>query len=87
MGVLPLEFLPGECPASIGLTGREAFTIEGVAAGLAPHCRLTVVAWSDGDDRERSFDVLARLDGPIDVHYYRHGGILPAVLRELAAKA
>jgi len=87
MGVLPLEFLPGESAASIGLTGREAFTIEGVAASLAPHCRLTVVARSDEDDRERSFEVLARLDGPIDVDYYRHGGILPAVLRGLAAKA
>jgi aconitate hydratase len=87
MGVLPLEFMPGESIASIGLTGREAFTIEGVAASLAPHCRLTVVARSDEDDRERSFEVLARLDGPIDVHYYRQGGILPAVLRELAAKA
>jgi aconitate hydratase len=87
MGVLPLEFLPGESTASIGLTGREAFTIEGVAAGLAPHCRLTVVARSDGDGHKRSFEVLARLDGPIDVDYYRHGGILPAVLRQLAAKA
>ncbi len=88
MGVLPLEFLPGESGASIGLTGREAFTIEGVAASLAPHCRLGVVARGDEEDgRERSFEVLARLDGPIDVDYYRHGGILPAVLRGLAAKA
>ena len=87
MGVLPLEFLPGESTASIGLTGREAFTIEGVAAGLAPHCRLTVVARSDEDGRERSFEVLARLDGPIDVDYYRQGGILPAVLRGLTANA
>jgi aconitate hydratase len=87
MGVLPLEFLPGESAASIGLTGREAFTIEGIAASLAPHCQLTVVAQSDEDDRERSFEVLARLDGPVDVDYYRHGGILPAVLRGLAAKA
>ncbi len=87
MGVLPLEFLPGESVASIGLTGREAFTVEGVAAGLAPHCRFGVVARSDEDGCERAFEVLARLDGPIDVHYYRHGGILPAVLRELAAKA
>ena len=87
MGVLPLEFLPGESGASIGLTGREAFTIEGVAARLAPHCRLTVAARSDGDGDERLFEVLARLDGPIDVDYYRHGGILPAVLRGLTAKA
>jgi aconitate hydratase len=86
MGVLPLEFLPGECAASIGLTGRESFTVVGIAASLAPRCRLTVVARSDDDGRERSFEVVARLDGPIDVDYYRHGGILPAVLRGLAAQ-
>jgi aconitate hydratase len=86
MGVLPLEFLPGECAASIGLTGRESFKVVGIAASLAPRCWLPVVARSDDDDRERSFEVVARLDGPIDVDYYRHGGILPAVLRGLAAQ-
>ena len=86
MGVLPLEFLPGDSAASIGLTGRESFAIEGVAASLAPRCRLMVVATSDDDGRERSFEAVARLDGPIDVDYYRHGGILPAVLRGLAAR-
>jgi aconitate hydratase len=45
-----------------------------------------VVATSDDDGQERSFEVVARLDGPIDVDYYRHGGILPAVLRGLAAQ-
>jgi aconitate hydratase len=86
MGVLPLEFLPGDSAASIGLTGRESFAIEGVAASLAPRCRLMVVATRDDDGRERSFEAVARLDGPIDVDYYRHGGILPAVLRGLAAR-
>jgi aconitate hydratase len=86
MGVLPLEFLPGEGAASIGLTGRESFTVVGIAASLAPRCRLAVVARSD-DGRERSFEVVARLDGPIDVNYYRQGGILPAVLRGLAAQS
>jgi aconitate hydratase len=86
MGVLPLEFLPGDSAASIGLTGQESFSVEGISAGLAPRCRLTVVARNDGDDHERSFEVEARLDGPIDVDYYRHGGILPAVLRRLAAQ-
>jgi aconitate hydratase len=86
MGVLPLEFLPGDSAASIGLTGRESFSIEGVVASLAPRCRLMVVATSDDDGQERSFEVVARLDGPIDVDYYRHGGILPAVLRGLAAR-
>ncbi len=86
MGVLPLQFSPGDSAASVGLTGRESFTIEGLAAGLSPRQRLTVVAGGDGG-RERRFGVVARLDGPIDVDYYRHGGILAAVLRRLAAEA
>jgi aconitate hydratase len=60
--------------------------IEGLAAGLAPRQRLTVVARGD-DGRERRFGVVARLDGPIEVDYYRHGGILAAVLRRLATEA
>ncbi len=86
MGVLPLQFLPGESLASLGLTGREAFTIEGLSDGLEPHARLMVVARSDGDAAERRFSVDARLDGPIEVEYFRQGGILPAVLRRLAAQ-
>jgi glycogen debranching enzyme len=85
MGVLPLEFLPGETPAWIGLTGLESYWIEGIATSLAPRCRLTVVARGVGG-HERQFEVVARLDGPIDVDYYRHGGILPAVLRGLSAR-
>jgi aconitate hydratase len=85
MGVLPLEFLPGETPASIGLTGLESYSIKAIATGLAPRCRLTVVARSV-DGHERQFEVVARLDGPIDVDYYRQGGILPAVLRGLSAE-
>ena len=86
MGVLPLEFLPGDSATSIGLTGRESFAVEGVATSLAPRCRLRVVARSDDDGLERSFEVVARLDGPIDVDYYRHGGILPTVLRGLSTQ-
>ncbi len=84
MGVLPLQFLPGESATSLGLTGTEAFTIHGLAA-LAPHQEVTVMARSDGDGSERRFRVIARLDGPIEVEYLRQGGILPAVLRRLAA--
>jgi aconitate hydratase len=83
MGVLPLEFLPGETPASIGLTGLESYSIKDIATGLAPRCRLTVVARSV-DGHERQFEVVTRLDGPIDVEYFRQGGILPAVLRGLS---
>jgi aconitase A len=85
MGVLPLEFLPGETPASIGLTGLESHSIKGIATGLAPRCRLTVVA-RGVDGHERQFEVVTRLDGPIDVDYFRQGGILPAVLRGLSAE-
>ena len=55
MGVLPLEFLPGESVGSIGLTGRESFTVEGVAASLAPRCRLIVVARSDDESSQARF--------------------------------
>ncbi|MEA2538153.1 MAG: aconitate hydratase [Chloroflexota bacterium] len=84
MGVLPLQFLPGEGATSLGLTGRETYTIRGLATGLLPRARLTVTARAD-EGNERQFGVIARLDGPIELDYYRQGGILPAVLRRLAA--
>jgi aconitate hydratase len=83
MGVLPLQFMPGETAGSLGLTGREAFTIHGLA-DLSPRARLTVTARDDADHEPRRFTAIARLDGPIDVEYYRDGGILPAVVRKLA---
>jgi aconitate hydratase len=86
MGVLPLQYLAGESAASLGLTGRESFEIEGVAGGPEARSRLTVHATAD-DGRVVSFQVLCRLDGPIEVDYYRHGGILPAVLRRLATES
>jgi len=84
MGVLPLQFLPGESAASLGLTGREAFTITGMA-DLTPRQVVTIHARSDEDGSDRTFEAIARLDGPIEVEYLRQGGILPAVLRRLAA--
>ena len=84
MGVLPLQFLPGESATSLGLLGTESFTILGLAE-LTPRQTVTVVARSDGDGSERTFRAIARLDGPIEVEYLRQGGILPAVLRRLAA--
>jgi aconitate hydratase len=83
MGVLPLQFLPGETAGTLGLTGRETYTIEGLARGPEPRAVLGVVARAD-DGTELRFRTIARLDGPIEVEYYRHGGILPAVLRRLA---
>ncbi len=89
MGILPLQFLPGESAASLGLTGRESYTVEMPVDGPAPRGRLTVSARADGPSdgaggTERRFEVTARLDGPIELDYYRQGGILPAVLRRIA---
>jgi aconitate hydratase len=89
MGVLPLQFLAGESAASLGLTGRETYAVAGLASGLAPRARLEVVATADTADGggTRRFAVDCRLDGPIEVDYYRQGGILPAVLRRLARES
>ncbi len=83
MGILPLQFLPGESAASLGLTGRETFDVIGVSEGLRPHQELTVVARAD-EGRETRFRVRSRLDGEIDVTYLRNGGVLQTVLRRLA---
>jgi aconitate hydratase len=84
MGILPLQYLPGESAASLGLTGRETFEISGLAAGLRPHMEVTVTA-RDEDGRETRFRTVARLDGEIDVTYLRNGGVLQTVLRRLAS--
>jgi aconitate hydratase len=85
MGVLPLEFLPGETAATLGLTGHEVYEIAGIAGGLTPGKRLTVRV--TGATGVREFTVVARVDTPDDVEYYRHGGLLPYVLRGLLAEA
>ncbi|MBI4481602.1 MAG: aconitate hydratase AcnA [Acidobacteria bacterium] len=82
MGVLPLQFRPGESWESLGLTGRETYRIEGLAEAPAPQKEVTVRARS-GDGKEIRFKAVARLDSPVEVDYYRHGGILPAVLRRM----
>ena len=84
MGILPLQYLPGENAGSLGLTGRETFTIDGIADGLRPRQELTVSV-RDASSAERSFRVVARLDGEIDVTYLRNGGVLHTVLRRLAS--
>ena len=85
MGILPLEFGPGEGRQSLGLTGREKFTIRGFGE-LRPRQKLTVDVESP-DGSTRSFSVTARLDNQTDVDYLRHGGVLPMVLRELMSRA
>jgi len=82
MGVLPLQFLPGESRQSLGLTGREMFSVSGIADGLVPG-KLLTVRGKRGDGSEFSFEVRCRIDTPIEIEYYRHGGILPYVLRLL----
>ena len=84
MGVLPLVFRDGDDADSLGLTGEESFDLTGIAEGLAPRGDVRVrAARADGTAVE--FAVTARIDTPDELDYYRHGGILPYVLRRLAA--
>jgi aconitate hydratase len=83
MGIIPLEFMPGETLASLGLTGQETFTIRGLDK-LAPKAKLTVEA-SSPDGTRKSFTVVSRVDDPTDLEYVRQGGILQQVLRERIA--
>jgi aconitate hydratase len=85
MGVLPLEFEPGQDASSLGLTGFERFDIGGIAEGVTPGKKLTVTARND-DGGTRSFTVKLRIDTPNEVDYYKHGGILIYVLRQLLAR-
>jgi aconitate hydratase len=85
MGVLPLEFKQGEGWEELSLTGREVFTIEGIES-LQPRQELTVRAVRE-DGSELSFQVLARIDSLVELDYYRNGGILHYVLRQLAGTA
>ena len=77
MGILPLQYLPGESRESLGLTGREVFSVTGVSGGEARE----VIVRAD----EKEFRATLRLDTPREREYVRHGGILPYVLRKLAA--
>ena len=84
MGVLPLVFKDGDDVERLGLTGEEAFDLTGIAEGLAPRSDVRVrAARADGTAVE--FAVTVRIDTPEELHYYQHGGILPYVLRQLAA--
>jgi aconitate hydratase len=82
MGVLPLVFLPGENAHSLGLTGRETYDVLGIQDGLTPRETLTVRATA-ADGTVKTFQAIARLDTPVEVDYYRNGGILQTVLRNL----
>jgi len=82
MGVIPLEFMNGETRQSLGLTGFETFDIEGMNDEMRPHALVTVRATAK-DGTVRTFKAQSRIDTPEEMQYYRHGGILPYVLRSL----
>ncbi len=82
MGVLPLQFQEGENAQSLGLTGYETYEIAGLGDGSAKEVQVTATA---ADGSARTFRARVRIDTPNEVEYYRHGGILPYVLRRLAA--
>jgi len=82
MGVLPLEFVAGQTRESLGLTGFETFSIEGVPAAVDSCGKSRVKVTADG----KTFEAIARVDTPVEAEYYRNGGILPYVLKQLAAR-
>jgi aconitate hydratase len=81
MGVLPLAYEPGTDRKTLGLTGRETLDILGIATGLAPGGRVQVTA-TDESGRRTTFPAVVRLNSPVELDYYRHGGILQRVLRQ-----
>jgi aconitate hydratase len=83
MGVLPLQFAPGESAASLGLTGKEEYSIEGVSDAVTKGARVRVTAVA-ADGSKKEFEAVPRVDTPQEAEYFRNGGILPYVLRQLA---
>jgi aconitate hydratase len=81
MGVLPLQFLPGQNAQTLGLTGREVFDISGLTVADAKNVQVTA---TPPDGKPISFVARVRIDTPKEREYYRHGGILQYVLRQLA---
>ena len=82
MGVLPLEFADGATRQALGLTGFETYTIEGLDGSMKPRATLRVTAKAS-DGSSKTFAVRSRVDTPAELEYYKHGGILPFVLRSL----
>jgi aconitate hydratase len=87
MGVLPLQFRAGDNAASLQLNGKETYNINGVSAALRNGKRQAMVTATGADGSEKSFTADVRIDTPQEVEYYRYGGILPYVLRQVAANA
>jgi aconitate hydratase len=83
MGVLPLQFRDGENRETLGLSGEEKYRVTGIASGLTPGGEVTVHASGPGGDA--MFQAKVRLDTPVELEYYRHGGILQYVIRQILA--
>ena len=81
LGVLPLQYEPGDTAENLGLNGTETFTISGISEGLTPHKSVDVSAKNE-EGKDIKFKAIARLDSLIDIEYYRNGGILQYVLRQ-----
>lgn len=85
MGVLPLQYLKDDSAEKLGLTGKEIFSISGIADDMKPLKKVQVIAKNE-TGVEIKFNVIARLDSKIEIEYYRHGGILQFVLRQFLEK-
>ena len=85
MGVLPLQFPEGTTAQSLGLDGSEKFSITGLSDSIKPGQQVTLVIGNKSRE-QRSVPVKLRIDTPIEIDYYRQGGILPFVLRHLLSK-
>ena len=84
LGILPLQFLPGESASGLGVTGLETFDVLGISDGIEPGQQVRVIARGTAG-AEVAFGAILRIDGTAEVDYYRHGGILQMVLREMLA--
>jgi aconitate hydratase len=86
MGVLPLQFMPEESIAALKLTGKEQFHLDGLRAAITGDKKAKVTA-VDAEGNTKHFEALVRVDTPQEAEYFRHGGILQYVLRQIAAAA
>jgi aconitate hydratase len=84
MGVLPLQFIGTDSVETLGITGKETFDLKGLEGEIKPQQLATLVIHRENGESQE-VQVLLRIDTPIEVDYYKHGGILPFVLRQLLA--
>ena len=85
MGILPLQFQPGETADTLGLNGEEVYDFVGLAEALAKGVKTITVSAKKADGSVKTFQAIVRIDTPQEVLYYQHGGILQYVLRQLLA--